>query len=39
MIGYVMMGSNDLPKSAAFYDRIFAPLGLTRAEEADEYVG
>ncbi len=27
MIGYAMIGTNDLAKARAFYDEVFAPLG------------
>src|SRR5271167_1192610 len=30
MIGYVMLGSNDLPRAIAFYDALLAGLGATR---------
>ena len=29
MIGYVTLGTNDLKKAAAFYDKIAAEMGLT----------
>ena len=38
MIGYVMVGSNDLDRSAAFYDAILAPLGLTQVCRTESYV-
>jgi catechol 2,3-dioxygenase-like lactoylglutathione lyase family enzyme len=30
MIGYVTLGSNDLERSKAFYDKVLAPLGGKR---------
>lgn len=30
MIGYVTIGANDLERSAAFFDAVFAPLGYQR---------
>lgn len=30
MIGYVTVGSNDLPRSAKFYDAIAAEMGVGR---------
>lgn len=30
MIGYVTLGTNDLPRAAAFYDALLAPLGIQR---------
>lgn len=30
MIGYVTLGTNDLPRAAAFYDALLAPLGIRR---------
>ena len=39
MIGYVMVGTSDLARSAAYYDAVLAPLGLTRVENDAEYVG
>ena len=32
MIGYVMVGTNDLTKATKFYDTILVPLGLLQAE-------
>lgn len=37
MIGYVMVGTNDLDRAAEFYDAILAPLGLVRVERAETY--
>ena len=33
MIGYVTLGTNDLPRAAAFYDKMLAPLGVKRIME------
>ncbi len=30
MIGYVVLGTNDLPRAAAFYDALLGELGITR---------
>ncbi len=38
MIGYVMVGSNDLDRSAAFYDAILMPLGLKQVSRTESYV-
>ena len=27
MIGYVTLGTNDLPRAVAFYDRLFESIG------------
>jgi predicted lactoylglutathione lyase len=33
MIGYVTLGTNDLPRAAAFYDSLLAELGAKRLME------
>lgn len=33
MIGYVTLGTNDLPRAAAFYDALLAELGARRLME------
>jgi predicted lactoylglutathione lyase len=38
MIGYVTLGTNDLKKAAAFYDRIGAELGMGRFMENDRLI-
>lgn len=38
MIGYVTIGTNDLPSSATFYDALLAELGARRLMEAERYV-
>ena len=30
MIGYVVLGTNDLPRAAAFYDALLAEIGVKR---------
>jgi predicted lactoylglutathione lyase len=38
MIGYVTLGTNDLQKSAAFYDQIAAELGIGRFMQSDSFI-
>jgi catechol 2,3-dioxygenase-like lactoylglutathione lyase family enzyme len=38
MIGYVTLGTNDLPRAARFYDPIAAELGTGRFMESDTYI-
>ena len=38
MIGYVTLGTNDLPKAAAFYDALLAELGGKRMMESDSFI-
>ena len=38
MIGYVTLGTNDLPKAAEFYDAIAAEMGTGRMMEGDKFV-
>jgi len=35
MIGYVTLGTNDLPRAAAFYDALLAEIGAKRMMELD----
>lgn len=35
MFSHVMFGARDVPRLAAFYDAVLAPLGLVRAEWGD----
>ncbi len=35
MIGYVLVGSNDLKRAAAFYDTLLAELGARRTWESE----
>ena len=37
MIGYVMVGTNDLDRAAVFYDALLAPLGLVQVERVESY--
>ena len=36
MIGYVMVGTNNLSASVAFYDRVLEPLGLVRVDTQED---
>ncbi len=38
MIGYLTMGTNDLPRACAFYDALFAEVGGQRMMEEDTFV-
>lgn len=38
MIGYVTLGTNDIEKAAAFYDRICAEFGVGRMMESDSFI-
>lgn len=38
MIGYITLGTNDLPRATAFYDKLFASIGGRRAYEAEGFV-
>jgi catechol 2,3-dioxygenase-like lactoylglutathione lyase family enzyme len=38
MIGYVTLGTNDLPRAAAFYDSLLADIGAKRMMESDRFV-
>ena len=33
MIGYVILGTNDLPRATAFYDALLAEMGVSRMME------
>ena len=35
MIGYLTLGTNDLPRAAAFYDALLAEIGARRVLELD----
>ena len=37
MIGYVTLGTNDLPKAAAFYDELLGSIGAGRFMEEEGY--
>jgi catechol 2,3-dioxygenase-like lactoylglutathione lyase family enzyme len=38
MIGYVTVGTNDLKKACAFYDKICGELGMGRFMENDHFI-
>lgn len=38
MIGYVTLGTKDLKKAAAFYDKIAAEMGIGRFMESDTFI-
>ena len=38
MIGYVTLGSNDLPRAFAFYDALLAELGARRTFDSENFV-
>ena len=38
MIGYVTLGTNDLPRAARFYDAIAAEMGARRTMEIDTFI-
>ena len=38
MIGYVTLGTNDLPRAARFYDAIAAEMGVGRTMEFDTFI-
>ena len=38
MIGYVTLGTNDLPRAAAFYDALLAELGAKRIMEFEQFI-
>ncbi len=38
MIGYVTLGTNDLPRAAQFYDAIAVELGTSRMMEGEGYI-
>ena len=38
MIGYVTLGTNDLPRAAVFYDAIAAEMGVGRMMEFDSFI-
>jgi catechol 2,3-dioxygenase-like lactoylglutathione lyase family enzyme len=39
MIGYVTLGTNDLPRAAAFYDALLAEIGAKRLWNFDRGIG
>ncbi len=38
MIGYVTLGTNDLPRAAKFYDALTAEMGVGRMMEFDTFI-
>jgi catechol 2,3-dioxygenase-like lactoylglutathione lyase family enzyme len=38
MIGYVTLGTNDLPRAAAFYDALLGEIGAKRMMESEQFV-
>ena len=38
MLGYVTLGTNDLQRAAAFYDKICAEFGVGRMMESDTFI-
>lgn len=38
MIGYVTLGTNDLPRAAAFYDAIASEMGVGRMMDFDTFI-
>jgi predicted lactoylglutathione lyase len=38
MIGYVTLGTRDVQKAAAFYDKIAAEMGIGRFMESDTFI-
>jgi catechol 2,3-dioxygenase-like lactoylglutathione lyase family enzyme len=38
MIGYVTLGTNDLPRAAKFYDSLLGELGAKRFMEFDSFI-
>ena len=39
MIGYVCLGTNDLPRAAAFYDALLGEIGAKRLWESEQGIG
>jgi len=38
MIGYVTLGTNDMPRAAAFYDALLEGIGARRLMETERYI-
>ena|SRR5882672_626953 len=38
MIGYVTLGTNDLPRAAKFYDALLAEVGGKRSMESERFI-
>jgi catechol 2,3-dioxygenase-like lactoylglutathione lyase family enzyme len=39
MIGYVTLGTNDLPRATAFYDKLLEPLGVKPLWRTERGIG
>ncbi|MEM8983175.1 MAG: VOC family protein [Pseudomonadota bacterium] len=39
MIGYITLGSNDIPRAANFYDALLGEIGAKRFMESETFVG
>lgn len=39
MLGYVTLGTNDLPRAARFYDALAAEMGVGRMMEFETFIG
>ena len=39
MIGFVMIGTNNLGESSKFYDAVLSPLGIKKVITTDRYIG
>lgn len=39
MIGYVTLGTNDLPRATSFYDKLLGALGAKRVFESERGIG
>ena len=39
VVGFIMVGTNDLEKSSKFYDAILAHLGLKKVTITERYIG
>jgi predicted lactoylglutathione lyase len=38
MIGYVTLGTNDLPRASAFYDALLGEIGAKRMMETEQFI-
>ena len=39
VVGFIMVGTNDLEKSCKFYDAVFVHLGLKKVTITERYIG
>lgn len=39
MLGYITLGTNDLPRAAAFYDALLGSIGATRQWDSEGGIG